>query len=155
MGKSLSGVASGVTDDRQPVRGEVLRALGRALLGLALLAISAASGCATRQPTVGDIYSVANSNGSFGVIRVLATRERDFYIRIYGDRFDDRPGDVVVGQLSLEPYGGDGFVLVPIVTKYFRNTNPRLIKNVGPPSGEDLRFAQEWARDAAPPPDGP
>jgi hypothetical protein len=130
------------------------------MLFVMILATSVVAGCATsliagRQPTIGDLYSVANSDGSFGVIRVLATRERDFYIRIYGDRFTSRPRDLDLSQLSLHPQGGGGFTHVPIVRRYFGNWEPHFIKNVGSPTGDDLTFSEQWARDAAPPPDNP
>ncbi len=130
----------------------------RTVLLVVILTISAVTYCFPQarhrhEPTIGDLYSIASSDGGFSVIRVLATRERDFYIRIYGDRFTSRPRDVDLSQLSLLPHGGDGFTHVSIVRRYFGNSKPRFIKNVGPPTGEDLTFSEQWARYAAPPPD--
>lgn len=141
-----------------------MTAIKRTVLLAVILTISAATYCLAQarhpdEPKVGDLYSINSSDGGsdgrFCVIRVLATREHDFYIRIYGDRFASRPRDVDLSQLSLRPHRGDGMVLVSIVRRYFKNSKPRFIKNVGPPTGEDLTFSEQWARVAPPPRDHP
>jgi len=107
-----------------------------------------------REPVVGDLYSVTNSDCTYGVWRVLATREHDFYVRIYGNRFATRPTQLELSQLTPD-LGRSGFTHVSIVRRYFGNSKPCFANNVGPPTGEDLAFSQMWARETSPPADTP
>jgi hypothetical protein len=53
----------------------------------------------------GDLVSVVTSDGLFGVVKVLASESDGLHIRLYVQRFAERPGPPDLTELSTAPFG--------------------------------------------------
>jgi hypothetical protein len=51
----------------------------------------------------GGLYSVAVDGRGYAVARVLATRPRSVHVRVYSNRYRDRPATIERSQLFLAP----------------------------------------------------
>lgn len=53
----------------------------------------------------GDLFSIPMDEGGFAVGKLLAVDEVGVHVRLYVERFQERPAETEVGELSLAPFG--------------------------------------------------
>ena len=51
----------------------------------------------------GDLVSIVSGDGDYGVVKLLVTDAIGVHVRLYQQRFPDRPSDVDPATLSLGP----------------------------------------------------
>jgi len=80
---------------------------------------------------VGALCSVNSGEGDFGVIKVLACDEQTIHIRLYKNKWSDRPASVESSELSLgsifDP-GGSGLGHLPISIAEYKSWVPTVIR---------------------------
>ena len=80
---------------------------------------------------LGGIYSINSGSGDIGVTKVLVLDGETVHIRLYKNRFKQRPATVDPKELSLgsihDGEGGFGIGHLPIRTAEFRSWQPQLI----------------------------
>lgn len=80
--------------------------------------------------TPGDTYSVANGDGSFGVVKILAVQPRVLTVRIYTNVYDERPTTLDPATLRLQDADGwMGAPAIPMKPHHLESWEPRLILN--------------------------
>jgi hypothetical protein len=97
----------------------------------------------------GDLVSVVTDDGSFGVIKVLATDEGGVHARLYVQRFDRRPLPDELGELSTAPFGpehGNPFSIghMPLSHTSFGGWQPELIVRGTGVAEEELEGYRMW-----------
>lgn len=101
-------------------------------LSAALLVLSMMFGCSTRSYKPGDIYSVDDGEGKFGIVKVLALDPGVIHLRIYKNKFDNRPASIDTKELSLGRLGdegGFGIGHIPLDIDGFKAWKPELLTN--------------------------
>jgi len=120
----------------------------RRLLMLLGLASCTPSSGDPRTPQPGDLWSVKTDDGRYGVMKVLATDEGGVHVRLYSQRFDQRPASVNPSELALAPVGqGDATPFsighMPLSHHSFRGWEPELMSH-GTVSEEELDGYRMW-----------
>ena len=108
-------------------------------------------GCSTQAYNPGDIYSVADGDGRFGVVKVLAIDPGVIHLRIYRNKFDNRPETLDTKQLSLGRLGdegGFGIGHLPIDVNGFTDWSPEFMVNDGV-TPEELEGYYIWKAESA------
>jgi len=78
----------------------------------------------------GDIYSVANGDGRFGVAKILAVQLGVLTVRIYTNVYDERPTTLDTSTLRLRDADGwIGAAAIPMKPHHLESWEPRLIFN--------------------------
>jgi hypothetical protein len=100
---------------------------------LILIAGAALSGaCRKAAPSlqVGGIYSIADGEGGYRVVKLLARADDFCHVRVYKQKFTERPTTVDISSLSLgKPDDPDGFGIghIPMRETGFLEWQPVLI----------------------------
>jgi hypothetical protein len=100
-------------------------------------------------PIAGDLYSIVYGNGSFVVAKLLVVEPSTVHLRIYKNKFPDRPDDVDTSALELgtiHDIDGCGIGHVPLATKEFSGMSPEFIKHVGV-DRDELDGYEEWKEE--------
>lgn len=97
----------------------------------------------------GDLLSVVTHGGKFGVMKVLAVDEGGVHVRLYVQRFDERPSESELGDLSLGSMTGPGeapFSIghMPISHRSFVDWRAQLITRGRAVDAEELEGHQMW-----------
>jgi hypothetical protein len=98
----------------------------------AFIGILTLFGCSATTYKPGDIYSVDDGDGKIGIVKVLAVDPGTIHLRLYKNKFDNRPKEINTSELSLGGLGDkDGFGIghVPLDIRGFKNWKPELITN--------------------------
>ena len=115
---------------------------------LGLLRGTSAKAPASRSFHAGDLVSVVTSDGPFAVAKILAVDDVGVHIRLYAERFHQRPGAASVLQRSLGP-NTDGRPFsaghLPLTSESFARWGPSFIisEPVGHDELEGLRIWEE------------
>ncbi len=117
------------------------------LIGLALFATA----CDPKEDPmdkwrVGGLYSVANGDGSFGVVKVLVLEPDAVHVRIYKQKFANRPTFVDPQSLSLggiKDRNGMGIGHLPLSRTTFASWQPFFISQQTV-SDEELDGYKMW-----------
>ena len=99
-------------------------------------------------PEPGSLYSVNDGEGWFRIAKVLAVDEKGVHIRLYKNRFKDRPTTVDKRALSLGKVDDpDGFGMghLPLTRAAFVAWQPKLLER-GEVSSEELDGFLEWQK---------
>jgi hypothetical protein len=94
----------------------------------------------------GDICSIDNGDGKFGVVKILVIENGIVHLRIYKNKYEQRPVSIDITTLSLGSiYDEDGFGIghTPIDRKAFEDWDPVLI-TYEDVSTEELEGYQLW-----------
>lgn len=96
----------------------------------------------------GDLWSVKTDDGRYGVAKVLATDEGGVHVRLYSQRFEDRPATVNPSGLTLASFGrGDATPFsighLPLSHRSFQDWEPELVSH-GTVSEEELEGYRMW-----------
>lgn len=98
----------------------------------------------------GDICSIKRDDSGFGVIKILIVDQHLFHIRKYKNRFQERPYDVDLKQLSVgtihDPDGGFGVGHLPISATGFGSWMPARICSQAV-TDEELEGYHCWLQD--------
>lgn len=102
------------------------------LISIAFLALS---GCAQSHWKEGGLYSVEGETGGFSVVKILKLDDGGVHIRVYSNRFPQRPGDIDVSKLYMagidhKPDEEMGMGHLPLGNESFDGWKPELIKVV-------------------------
>jgi hypothetical protein len=95
---------------------------------------------------VGGVYSIDNGDGSFGVAKLLVVDEAAAHIRVYKNRFTQRPTQVQPSELTLGSINDpDGFGMghLPLQRDTFLLWKPKLIA-VTSVTDEELDGYKMW-----------
>lgn len=95
----------------------------------------------------GDVYSVENE-GSFGVVKILAVESDAVHVRVYKEKYSERPKVVDPNKLTLGSINDrDGFGIghLPISKATFNSWHPVRITNVAVVRDELIGY-EEWKR---------
>ncbi len=103
-----------------------------AVVIVVVLVLVVASCCRKKEIAIaaGGVYSVNRGEGEFGVTKVLVLADGVAHIRIYKNKFAERPTEIDLAELTL---GGvddpDGFGIghLPIQEAEFRSWEPQLL----------------------------
>ena len=101
-----------------------------AVMAIGFCAVSGCSG-ADADPRVGGLYSVDDGEGSCRVAKILAVDDKGIHIRLYKNKWTERPDDVDEQELSLGTiHDEDGFGMghLPLSRDAFRAWNPVFVK---------------------------
>jgi hypothetical protein len=121
-------------------------------IGVLLLAVAVSGLQACRSSpelVVGGMYSVADEDGGFRIVKLLAHEDGVCHVRIYKQRFSTRPQKIEPQELSLgTPTDADGFGMghLPLRDVSFLAWDPVLISTttVEP---EELEGYKIWKED--------
>jgi hypothetical protein len=89
-------------------------------------------GCSTTTYKAGDICSVDNGDGKIGIVKVLAVEPGAIHLRLYKNKFENRPKEINTSELSLGRFGDkDGFGIghVPLDINGFNHWKPEVLTN--------------------------
>jgi hypothetical protein len=96
----------------------------------------------------GQIYSANwDDDGTFRVAKVLVVDDEAVHVRVYKERFDDRPREVDTNDLSLgsvHDEGSFGVGHLPLAREEFLRWEPILIKSESV-AEEELDGYEMWA----------
>jgi hypothetical protein len=120
----------------------------RHLLILLSLVSCTSSSSISGTPRPGDLWSVKTDDGRYGVAKVLATDEGGVHLRLYSQRFEERPATVNPSELTLGSFGrGDATPFsighLPLSHRSFQDWEPELISH-GAVSEEELEGYRVW-----------
>jgi hypothetical protein len=99
-------------------------------------------------PEAGSLYTVNDGEGWFRIAKVLAVEEKGVHIRLYKNRYKDRPTTVDKRGLSLGKVDDpDGFGMghLPLTRAAFVAWQPKLLER-GEVSSEELDGFLEWQK---------
>ena len=94
----------------------------------------------------GDICTVIEGDGKFGVVKVLVINDTLAHLKIYKNKYDERPVSLDLKTLSIgSMYDSDGFGVghTPVVKTDFINWQPAIIANE-PVEEEELEGYRIW-----------
>jgi|SRR3990172_4245945 len=100
------------------------------------------------QPQIGGLYSVDDGEGWFRIAKVLVIDKQGVHVRLFKNRWKDRPISVDVSTLSLGTiHDKDGFGMghLPLTKSAFQAWRPVLIKITNVADSE-LDGYKEWLR---------
>jgi len=95
---------------------------------------------------VGDIYSTSDGNGCYRIVKLLAHADGVCHLRIYKQKFSERPATIDIASLSLGKLGDpDGFGMghIPQREAGFLQGRPMLLTNVAV-TPEELDGYEIW-----------
>jgi hypothetical protein len=117
------------------------------LVALALALVGSVLSCnRSVDVAVGGIYSISDGAGRFGIAKVLARDEGTCHVRVYKQKFANRPKKVDPSDLSLGTiHDKDGFGMghLPLQDDAFRAWQPVLILSA-PVTSEELEGYRMW-----------
>jgi hypothetical protein len=97
--------------------------------------------------TAGGVYSTNNGDGSFGVVKVLVEDPSTVHLRLYQNRFTQRPESVDPATLNLgstdDEDGGLGIGHLPLARRDFLGWRPVLLMKQSV-SEDELEGYQMW-----------
>ena len=117
----------------------------RSVAHVLILAALSVAGCGTRSTdshmantdsmdsepiVVGGVYSIDDGDGRVGVVKVLAKDDSAVHVRIYKNKFNERPKSIDTSTLSLGKIGdSDGFGIghAPLAKEGFKKWNPEFL----------------------------
>jgi hypothetical protein len=108
------------------------------------------AGCTSKPDLiVGGVYTIDNGDGSFGVAKILVLDAEIVHVRVYKNKWLNRPALIDLSILSLGSiHDKDGFGIghLPLSRKAFLSWNPQLIakQNV---SNDELDGYNYWKND--------
>jgi len=109
--------------------------------------ISLLTGCVrSEQLYIGGLYSIDDGEGWYRIAKVLATDKEGVHIRLYKNRWKERPITIDENSLSLGTvHDNDGFGMghLPLKKSSFQAWSPILIK-VGKVVDTELDGYKEW-----------
>lgn len=74
----------------------------RIAIAVTLSFLSTAPGCrASTELVVGGVYSIADEDGRFGVVKLLARGDGICHVRVYKQKYASRPLRIDLSSLSL------------------------------------------------------
>jgi len=97
---------------------------------IGLMGLLSIFGCSTTTYKPGDIYSIDDGKGKIGIVKVLVVEPGVIHLRIYKNKFNNRPKTIEIKELSLGRLGDkDGFGMghIPLDIDGFKNWKPELI----------------------------
>jgi hypothetical protein len=122
------------------------------LYSLLLILLVGISGCSPKaELVVGGLYSMNDGEGSFGVIKVIAIEEKGTHVRLYRNRWTDRPTTIDEATLTLAVnpshiiYGAEHLALT---RKGFYSLQPVFIKQ-GTVTPEEIQPYKIWTTSGA------
>jgi len=121
---------------------------------LCLLLTSLVAGCSQGQSPfdfkVGGLYSISWEEGTYRVVKVLAVDQRCVHIRLYKNRFPDRPKTIDPDSLKLGAYNdpeGISIGHMPASQRSFVGMQPQFIAQTTV-TEKDLEGYNIWKKDA-------
>jgi hypothetical protein len=128
-------------------------ALGKFIIAALILSCLAVVFVACRKSSAwlqaGGIYSIANGDGGYGVVKLLVFEDGICHVRIYKQKFQSRPGTIDVNSLSLgKPGDPNGFGIghIPLREAGFLKWQPVLITNTTV-TPDELDGYEIWKKD--------
>jgi hypothetical protein len=105
-------------------------------------------GCGNKEDGLrsGSVCTVSNGDGTFGVVKVLVIDANEAHVKIYKNKYDQRPATVDVKTLSMGSINDtDGFGIghVPLARKGFDDWKPVEV-NYEEVSKEELEGYEMW-----------
>lgn len=97
---------------------------------IALLSVFACNHKNDSAWSAGDLYSVANGNGTFGIVKILVVEPDAVHVRIYKQKFLTRPASVDPHSLtlgSINDKDGMGIGHLPLSRATFASWQPILL----------------------------
>jgi hypothetical protein len=97
---------------------------------IGLMGLFSIFGCSTTTYKPGDIFSVDDGEGRIGIVKVLVVEPEVIHLRIYKNKFSNRPKTIEIKELSLGRLGDkDGFGIghIPMDIDGFKNWKPEWI----------------------------
>jgi hypothetical protein len=110
-------------------------------------------GCRKSAPSlrVGGIYSIADGNGRYGVVKLLVHSDGICHVRVYKQKFPSRPCTVNIANLSLgTPGDPDGFGMGHIPLReagFLLKWQPELI-TITTVTPDELEGYQYWKEES-------
>ena len=97
----------------------------------------------------GDIASVATDDATFGVVKILETDGLGVHVRLYVQRFTERPTQIDAATLTTAPYGPEhdnplSFGHMPMAFPTFDTWEPQLISRGHLVSEDELVGYRIW-----------
>lgn len=78
----------------------------------------------------GSICTVETGKGKFGVVKILVINEEEAHIKVYRNKYSERPVAVDIKELSMGSMAdknGFGIGHIPLDRKGFDNSNPVIV----------------------------
>lgn len=120
--------------------------IGSALV-VAIAVLAGCSGPSASDLQVGGLYSVVSSDDDFGVVKILILEEDTIRIRLYKNRFQDRPQTLDLKTLALGPmHEGKGrFTMshLPVRRSEFLAWKPQLVMQTEV-TEDELNGSMRW-----------
>jgi hypothetical protein len=112
--------------------------------------IAALLGCSPKNDFIaGGLYTIDNGDGSFGIAKILALDDELIHVKVYKNKWTNRPSSVDLSSLSMGSISDkDGFGIghLPLGRKTFLNWKPVLVAQQ-PISEDELDGYNEWKKD--------
>ena len=93
-----------------------------------ILIMTLSCGNQTDKIKAGSICTIEDGEGKFGVVKVLVINDQEAHIKLYKNKYDQRPAKIDIKTLSLgsikDKEGGFGIGHIPIERKGFDNWKP-------------------------------
>ncbi|MGV3724798.1 MAG: hypothetical protein ACO1SX_28195 [Actinomycetota bacterium] len=127
----------------------VLNGIMVAAVVLAILILFRRRGPVDQELSAGGLYSTDSGDGSFGIVKVLVEDPSTVHLRLYQNRFTQRPESVDPATLTLggiddEDSGiGIGIGHLPLARRDFLNWRPMLLMKQSV-SDDELEGYQMW-----------
>ena len=96
----------------------------------------------------GDLLSVLTEDGQFGVMKVLAVDDKGIHVRLYAQRFKERPRASDLHELSTKPFPSEhgnpfSFGHMPFSHSSFLSWEPQAVGSA-PVSEDELKGHRMW-----------
>lgn len=108
--------------------------------------ISIKCGKTTDEITAGSICTIEDGAGKFGIVKVLVINDNEAHIKIYKNKYDQRPEKVDLKTLGMGGIGDkDGFGIghVPLKRSGFEAWKPKVVASE-PVTEDDLSGYKMW-----------
>lgn len=94
----------------------------------------------------GDVCSIENDSASFGVMKILAIEDSVFHIKIYRNKYPQRPEQTEISELTIEPDTANlnfGIPHLALTKNSFSKWKPKFIRNENV-TEEEVTFLNIW-----------
>ena len=117
-------------------------------LVVAIAVLAGCSGPSASDLQVGGLYSIVSSDDDFGVVKIIILEEDTIRIRLYKNRFQDRPQTLDLKTLALGPmHERKGRLtmshLLPVRRSEFLTWKPRLMMQTEV-TEDELNGSMRW-----------
>lgn len=99
-------------------------------------------------PQPGDLWSVATDDGQYGMVKILASDLLGVHVRLYVQRFNERPGPADPRELTLAAFAPEhvnpfSIGHMPLSHQTFRNWEPEFVAR-GAVAQDELEGYHTW-----------